>query len=55
MILDCISDVSHQEHMPLIIRYIDVSSNFVTIKESLLEFLNVNDTIGQGFFDVLQN
>ena len=33
----------------------NVSSNCVNIEKSFLEFLNVNDTTGQGLLDVLLN
>uniref|UniRef100_A0A8R7RG00 DUF4371 domain-containing protein n=1 Tax=Triticum urartu TaxID=4572 RepID=A0A8R7RG00_TRIUA len=40
--------------MSLIIRYVDTSSASVCIEESFLGFLEVNDTTGQGVFNVLE-
>uniref|UniRef100_A0A7N0TCQ3 TTF-type domain-containing protein n=1 Tax=Kalanchoe fedtschenkoi TaxID=63787 RepID=A0A7N0TCQ3_KALFE len=53
VILDCPPDVSHQEQMSLILRYVDLTSSSVVIEESFLGFINVNVTTGQGLFDVL--
>jgi hypothetical protein len=55
VILNCTLYASHQEQLFLIIRYVDTSSDSICIQESFLGFLDVNDTTGQGLFDVLQN
>ena len=54
VILDCTPDISHQEQMSLMIRYVDASPDSVSVEESFLGFLEVNDTTGQGSFDVLE-
>ncbi|CAN1168170.1 Zinc finger MYM-type protein 1 [Linum perenne] len=55
VILDCIPDISHQEQMSMILRYVDVSSNSISVEESFLRFLDVNDTTGLGLFDVFNS
>jgi hypothetical protein len=39
--------------MSLIIRYVDASLGSITIQESFLGFLDVNDTTSQELFDVV--
>lgn len=41
--------------MSLIIRYVDASSSSVSVVESFLGFLDVNDTTGKGLFEALQD
>lgn len=50
VILDYTPNISHKEKMSIIRRYVDVSSNCVSMDESFLGFLNVNDTTGQRLF-----
>ncbi|GJS04872.1 zinc finger MYM-type protein 1-like protein [Tanacetum coccineum] len=55
VILDCTPDTSHQEQMSLILRYVNVGSTCVSVEESFLGFLSVDDTTGQGLFDVTRD
>jgi hypothetical protein len=55
VILDYTPDVSHQEQISLMIGYVDVSSNYVSIEEPFLGFLNLMIQLAKSFFNVLQN
>ncbi|XP_076950551.1 uncharacterized protein LOC143623557 [Bidens hawaiensis] len=54
IILDCTPDISHQEQMSIIVRYVDVNLNYntVAVELSFLGFLIVDDTTSKGLFDV---
>ncbi|GJW70555.1 zinc finger MYM-type protein 1-like protein [Tanacetum coccineum] len=48
------NDLIQSPRTNVILRYVNVSSTCVSVEESFLGFLNVDDTTSQGLFDVTQ-
>jgi hypothetical protein len=55
IILDCTPDISNHEQMTLVLRYVDISTSPIKIKEYFLEFIKVDVIIGLGIFNELIN
>ncbi|XP_050792381.1 zinc finger MYM-type protein 1-like [Gopherus flavomarginatus] len=54
VILDCTPDISHQEQMSLIVRFVHISDSAqITVKELFITFLEVQDTTGFGLLQTL--
>lgn len=53
IIADCTPDVSRKEQLSLTIRFVDISTDIVQIKEHFLGFYAVNDSTGAALTDFL--
>lgn len=54
VILDCTPDISHQEQMTMILRYVDLNSDgSVIINERFIGFIPIDDSTGAGLCDSL--
>lgn len=55
IILDCTPDISHQDQMTVVIRYIDISQREAHVKEQFLGYLKVVSSTGSDLLDVFLN
>ncbi|XP_046492925.1 zinc finger MYM-type protein 1-like [Neodiprion pinetum] len=53
IILDCTSDISHEEQMTAVVRFVTVSKNTVEICKHFIGFVVVDDTTGKGLYETL--
>ena len=53
VILDCIPDISHQDKLTVILRFVQCNNKSgVNVKKAFLGILRVNDSIGKCFLNV---
>lgn len=53
VLLDCTPDMSHQEQMSLILRFVNMTSLEVNVEEHFIDFIPVNDQTGKGLSNAL--
>lgn len=54
IMLDCTPDASHTEKLSAIVRFVDVQSHNVEVKEHFVAFCAVNDSSGKGLTETLE-
>lgn len=52
---DCTPDISHQEQMSEIVRYVDTNNGKCTVEESFLAFIKTDKKNGSGLTDEIVN
>lgn len=52
---DCTPDISHQEQMSEIVRYVDTNNGKCTVEESFLAFIKTDEKTGSGLTDEIVN
>ncbi|KOC63383.1 Zinc finger MYM-type protein 1, partial [Habropoda laboriosa] len=53
ILLDCTPDVSHQEQLSVVLRYVNITDKEVEIKEHFIKFEIVHDTTGKGLSETI--
>lgn len=48
LLFDCTPDVSHNEQMAEVIRYVDIDNGKITVEESFIDFINTEEKTGDG-------
>jgi len=48
LLFDCTPDVSHNEQMAEVIRYVNIDNGKITVEESFIDFINTEEKTGDG-------